>query len=67
MNFETSLGCEVIAFLSDHRVLAIGAIATGMALQASADDLRQQLDLMAEDGSIKRHFVGDGWFYQLAK
>jgi hypothetical protein len=63
-NFS-SLGCEVIAILSDHSFRAFGFIAEEMLREFPASDLQAQLDLLVADGVVRRHFIGDAWFYQL--
>lgn len=62
-----SLGCDVIAILSDHSFRAIGVIAQEMACDVPVAELQKQLDLMVANGAVKRHFVGDCWFYQLKR
>lgn len=61
----TSLGCEVIAILSDHSFRAIGVIASEMLREFPAGQLQEQLDLLVADGAVKRHYIRDAWFYQL--
>jgi hypothetical protein len=61
----TSLGCEVIAILSDHSYRALGVIAQELASKVPPDRLQQQLDQLAASGVVRRHFVGDAWLYQL--
>jgi hypothetical protein len=61
----TLLGCEIIAILSDHSYRAIGTIAQEMAQDFPGDQLQPQLDRLVADGVVRRHFIGDAWFYQL--
>jgi hypothetical protein len=61
----TGLGCEVIAILSDHSFRALGVIAQEMLEDTPPDRLQEQLEQLVTDGVVRRHFIGDAWFYQL--